>query len=46
VAMSMDAMQGYADVGVHRLLVNLGSQQSDRVSQRLAELEKLVRLAG
>jgi probable F420-dependent oxidoreductase len=30
MAMSIDAMQAYAELGVHRLLVNLGSQQPER----------------
>ena len=42
-AMSIDAMQAYADIGVNRLVVNLGSQQPDRVAHRLAELETLVK---
>ena len=43
MAMSADAMQAYADAGVHRLVVNLGSQQPDRITHRLAELETLVK---
>jgi probable F420-dependent oxidoreductase len=42
MSMSIDAMQEYAEVGVDRLLVNLGSQQPERVDQRLAEIETLV----
>ena len=41
-SMALDAVQEYADVGVHRLVVNLGSQQPDRVDRRFAELERLV----
>lgn len=45
-AMPIEAMQDYAALGVHRLVVNLGSQKPERVDQRLPELERLVRLAG
>lgn len=41
--MPVDAMQGYAEAGVDRLVVNLGSQQPERVEQRLAELAGLVK---
>jgi alkanesulfonate monooxygenase SsuD/methylene tetrahydromethanopterin reductase-like flavin-dependent oxidoreductase (luciferase family) len=43
VGMPIDAMMEYAEIGVDRLLVNLGSQQTDRVTQRLAEIEKLAK---
>jgi probable F420-dependent oxidoreductase len=43
-SMPMDAMQEYAEVGVDRLVVNLGSQRPERVDQRMAEIEKLVRM--
>jgi probable F420-dependent oxidoreductase len=46
VSMPMEAMQDYAEVGVDRLVVNLGSQRPERVDQRMAEIEKLVKLAG
>jgi hypothetical protein len=39
-------MQEYAEVGVDRLGVNLGSQRAERVDQRLAEIAKLVKLTG
>jgi hypothetical protein len=42
--MPTDAMQEYADVGVDRLLVNLGSQRPERVDARMKELEALVKL--
>ena len=42
--MPMDAMQEYAEVGVDRLVVNLGSQRPDRVNARMAEIERLVKL--
>jgi hypothetical protein len=44
VAMPMDAMQEYAEVGVDRLVVNLGSQRPERVDQRMAEIDKLVKM--
>jgi hypothetical protein len=46
MSMSIDAMQEYAAVGVDRLVVNLGSQRPDRVDHRLAEIEKLVKMAA
>ena len=46
VSTPIDAMQAYAEVGVDRLLVNLGSQRPERVEHRLAELEELVKVAA
>ena len=43
VAMPIEAMAEYAELGVHRLVVNLGSQRPERVEPRLAEIETLVR---
>lgn len=43
MAMPIDAMQEYAELGVDRLVVNLGSQRPERVDRRLAELERLVK---
>jgi probable F420-dependent oxidoreductase len=43
--MPIDAMQEYAELGVDRLVVNLGSQRPERVDQRMAEIERLVRMA-
>jgi probable F420-dependent oxidoreductase len=43
MAMPPDAMREYAELGVHRLVVNLGSQKPERVTGRLAELEALAR---
>jgi probable F420-dependent oxidoreductase len=43
LAMPIEAMAEYAELGVHRLVVNLGSQRPDRVGPRLAEIETLVR---
>ena len=42
--MPIDAMPEYAEAGVDRLVVNLGSQRSERVEQRMAEIERLVKL--
>ncbi|MBL6454067.1 LLM class F420-dependent oxidoreductase [Belnapia sp. T6] len=44
--MPIDAMQEYAELGVDRLVVNLGSQRADRVGQRMAEIEKLVKMVA
>jgi probable F420-dependent oxidoreductase len=44
-AMAIDSMQQYADVGVDRLIVNLGNQRPERVDERMNELEKLVKTA-
>jgi probable F420-dependent oxidoreductase len=46
MGMPVDAMLEYAGIGVDRLLVNLGSQAPDRVRQRMAEIERLVKKAG
>jgi probable F420-dependent oxidoreductase len=46
MAMSIDAMQEYAEVGVDRLVVNLGSQRPERIDLRMAEIEKLVKMAA
>jgi probable F420-dependent oxidoreductase len=45
LTMPIDAMQEYADLGVHRLVVNLGSQRPERVPPRMAEIESLVQRA-
>jgi probable F420-dependent oxidoreductase len=42
----VDAMREYAGLGVDRLVVNLGSQRPERVDQRMAEIERLVRLTA
>jgi hypothetical protein len=39
-------MQEYAEVGVDRLVVNLGSQRPGRVDQRMAEIERLAKMAA
>jgi probable F420-dependent oxidoreductase len=46
ISMPIDTMQSYAEVGVDRLMVHIGSQRPERVDQRLAEIEKLVRVAA
>ncbi|HEX3400317.1 MAG TPA: LLM class F420-dependent oxidoreductase [Acetobacteraceae bacterium] len=43
VSMPLDAMQEYAEAGVDRLVVNLGSQRPERVDQRMAEIARLVK---
>lgn len=43
LGMSIDAMLEYAALGVHRLIVNLGSQRPERIDQRMAEIETLVK---
>jgi len=42
-AMPLDAMQEYAEIGVDRLVVNLGSQRPERVDARMTEIERLVK---
>ena len=37
-----DMIRGYADLGVDRLIIHLGSQKADRIDQRLHEIERLV----
>jgi probable F420-dependent oxidoreductase len=46
MSMPMDLMQQYAEIGVDRLVVNLGSQRPERVDSRMAEIEKLARLTA
>jgi probable F420-dependent oxidoreductase len=41
--MPLDAMREYAEVGVDRLVINLGSQRPDRVAARLADIAALTR---
>jgi probable F420-dependent oxidoreductase len=45
-SMPIDAMQKYAEIGIDRLVVNLGSQQPEHIDHRLAEIERLVRMAA
>jgi alkanesulfonate monooxygenase SsuD/methylene tetrahydromethanopterin reductase-like flavin-dependent oxidoreductase (luciferase family) len=44
MTMPIDAMQQYAELGVHRLVVNLGSQRPERIDQRMTEIETLVKM--
>jgi len=46
LAMAADDTKKYAELGVHRLVVNLGSQRPEKVDQRAVEIEKLVKLAA
>jgi alkanesulfonate monooxygenase SsuD/methylene tetrahydromethanopterin reductase-like flavin-dependent oxidoreductase (luciferase family) len=46
MAMAMDAMQGYAELGVDRVIVNLGGQKPEQVDKRLPEIASLVRKAA
>jgi probable F420-dependent oxidoreductase len=46
LAMPVDTMQAYADVGVDRLLVNLGGQKPEQVDKRLPEIASLVKKAA
>jgi hypothetical protein len=43
--MPVEAMQEYAEVGVDRLLVNLGSQRPEQVDRRITEIARLVKIA-
>lgn len=43
MSMSIDAMRNYRDLGVHRLVVNLGSQRPERIEERMKEIETLVK---
>ena len=44
--MAPDHVKEYAALGVHRLIVNLGSQRPEKVDQRLPEIENVVKLAA
>jgi probable F420-dependent oxidoreductase len=46
MAMTVDAMQEYAGLGVDRLIVNLGGQKPEQVDKRLKEIETLVKKAA
>ncbi len=46
LAMAADDAKKYAELGIHRLVVNLGSQRPEKVDQRAVEIEKLVKLAA
>jgi hypothetical protein len=36
----------YGELGVHRLVLNLGSQRPEQVDKRLPEIERLVKRAA
>src|SRR5262245_40555076 len=42
MSMAMDAMRAYGDLGVHRLVVNLGGQRPEQVDKCLPEIGALV----
>ena len=44
--MPMDRMREYEELGVDRLVVNLGSQRPERVDPRMTEIEALVKMAA
>ena len=46
MTMKMDAMQDYAALGVHRLVVNLGGQKPEQVAVRLPEIGSLAKKAA
>ena len=46
IGMPIDAMQEYEALGVHRLVVNLGSQRPERVDRRVQEMAELVKRQG
>ena len=39
MSMAMDAMQAFGELGVHRLVVNLGGQRPEQVDKRLPEID-------
>ena len=44
--MAADAMKGYVELGVDRLVVNLGGQKPEQVDRRLPEIGSLVKMAA
>jgi probable F420-dependent oxidoreductase len=46
MSMKVDDMQAYADLGVDRLVVNLGGQKPEQVDRRLPEIASLVKKAA
>jgi hypothetical protein len=44
--MPMDGMPAYAELGVRRLVLNLGRQRPEQVDKRLAEIVRLVKRAA
>jgi probable F420-dependent oxidoreductase len=45
MSMTADALPGYAELGVDRLVVNLGGQRPEQVDKRLLELGRYVKAA-
>ncbi|MDA1074535.1 MAG: LLM class F420-dependent oxidoreductase [Proteobacteria bacterium] len=45
-AVDADTIKEFADLGVDRLVLQLGSQRADRIDRRLGELETLVSIAA
>ncbi len=41
-----DGVRAFRDLGVDRLVLHLGSQRSDKVDQRIGELEHVIAVAG
>jgi probable F420-dependent oxidoreductase len=46
ISMTIDAMQEYAELGVDRLVVNLGSQRPERVDDRMTDIARLVKITS
>ena len=46
IALGADAMKGYVELGVDRLVVNLGGQKPEQVDRRLPEIGSLVKMAA
>jgi probable F420-dependent oxidoreductase len=46
MSMPADQMKGYAELGVHRLVLNLGGQKPEQVDKRLPEIGSLVKMAA
>jgi probable F420-dependent oxidoreductase len=46
MSMPIDQMQGYAELGVDRLVVNLGGQKPEQVDERLPAIASLVKKAA
>jgi len=41
-----DQAKAYADLGVHRLIVNLGSQRPDKIDRRMTEIDQVMKRAA
>ncbi len=46
IGMPLDAMEAYAEAGVHRLVLHLGNQRPERVAARMDEIAALVKRVG